>query len=173
MKKIVSFLLATLTLLSIFVTTALAAEEATPTVMTELSQLYINGKKFDQAEYPKNTSRGDLQILAVAEVGFKSQTSSSGYGLYIYVYNPSCYSFEDSDSNIVQMGLNFESNSYVYYGLKIMSKSSDNRFIKFKVVSYGQNAASELYKLQANAAERVYNIPLLRLKKTGKSLFIL
>ncbi|MBE6581279.1 MAG: hypothetical protein E7650_06675 [Ruminococcaceae bacterium] len=168
MKKIMAFLLAALTLISVFAVTALAAEEATPSVMTELEQLYIDGKQFKASDYPKNTSRQDLQILAVAESGFKSQTSSSGYGLYIYVYNPGCYAFEDSDNNTVQMGLNLSSASYVYYGLKIMSKSSDNRFIKFKVQSYGQNAASELYKLQQNASERAYNIAALRLKKNSQ-----
>jgi len=168
MKKIMAFLLAALTLISVFAVTALAAEEATPSVMTELEQLYIDGKQFKASDYPKNTSRQDLQILAVAESGFKSQTSSSGYGLYIYVYNPGCYAFEDSDNNTVQMGLNLSSASYVYYGLKIMSKSSDNRFIKLKVQSYGQNAASELYKLQQNASERAYNIAALRLKKNSQ-----
>ena len=148
MRKILAFVLAVFSLISVFAMTALAAEEATPSVVKELEQLYIDGKQFKEADYPKNTSRQDLQILAVAEVGFKSQSSSSGYGLYIYVYNPGCYAFEDNDRNSIQIGLNYSAAAYSFYGLKLYSKSDDNRFLKFKVISYGQNGANELYKNQ-------------------------
>lgn len=163
MKKIVSFLLAVLLLSSVFVVTAFAATPAKASVTTELAQLRIDGKRFNEAEYPVDKSRDDVEVLAVAEKGFRTLTSSPDYGLYIYVYNPSCIAFEANKNNSVQIGLNLNSSDYSFYGLELMSRTEDHRFYKYRVTSYGKNLVSELYTEQKNVSERVYNIPTIRL----------
>lgn len=168
MKRLITFVLAVMMLASVFVMTALAVEESTPSIMADLAGLMIDGEKFNEANYPKDTSRSDVEFLAVAEKGFRTISSSDNYGLYIYVYNPSCIAFESSEKNSVQIGLNYDADVYSYYGLSLCSRSEDYRFLKYKVTSYGQNLASELYKLQGKASERVYNIPAIRLTKDGE-----
>lgn len=154
---------------SAFAMTASAAIPKKASVMTELEQLHIGGEPFNEAKYPVNKNRDDIEILAVAEKGFRTLTSSSGYGLFIYVYNPSCMVFDVSSNNTVQIGLNLNSKDYSFYGLELMSRSDDHRFYKYKVVGYGNNAASELYQQQEKVTERIYNVPVVRLS-SGNTL---
>ena len=167
MKKTMAFVLAVLMLVSSFVVTALAATPVKAIVTKELEQLKIDGKLFNEADYPVDKSKKDIQVLAVAEKGFRTLTSSPDFGLYIYIYNPSCIVFDENKDNSVQIGLNFDSNDYSFYGLKLMSRSEDRRFYKYKVIDYGNNAASELYQAQEKVSERVYNIPTVRLSSSN------
>lgn len=163
MKKILSFMFAVLFVASLFAMTASAAVTKKARVVTELEDLYIGGEQFDEAKYPVDKNRDDIEILAVSEMGFHTLTTSSNYGLFIYIYNPSCMKFDNSPNNTVQIGLNLDSRDYSFYGLELMSRSDDHRFYKYKVVGYGNNAASELYQQQEKVAERVYNVPVVRL----------
>ena len=162
MKKAVSFLLAVLMLVSVFAV-AVFATPTKPSVLTELAGLRVDGKQFNESDYPIDKSRDDIEVLSVAEKSFRTLTSSPDYGLYIYVYNPSCVVFDVNKSNSIQIGLNLDSNDYSFYGLELMSRSDDHRFYKYRVVSYGSNIVSDLYKLQESVSERVYNIPTIRL----------
>lgn len=154
---------------SAFAMTASAAIPKKASVMTELEQLHIGGEPFNEAKYPVNKNRDDIEILAVSEKGFRTLTSSSGYGLFIYVYNPSCMVFDVSSNNTVQIGLNLNSKDYSFYGLELMSRSDDHRFYKYKVVGYGNNVVSELYQQQEKVTERIYNVPVVRLS-SGNTL---
>ncbi len=171
MEKILALMLALLSLLSVFCMSASAAVDAATddsVVMKELAQLKINGEPFDQSKYPVDQSRTDVEVLFVAEVGFKSITNSSNYGFYIYLYNPGCIKFENSPDDHVEFGLNMVVAAYNFYGLELASKSNDNRFLKYKVTSYGSNVVKQLWSLHENPGERVYNIPGIFLSKEGE-----
>ena len=168
MKKTVSFVLAVLMLASMFAVAAYATP-AKASVTTELAGLCIDGKQFNEADYPIDKNRDDIEVLAVAEKGFRTLTSSPDYGLYIYIYNPSCVVFSDSGS--LNIGINLDSESYSTYSLKLMSKSEDFRFYKYQVKGYYGNALSNLYKLQKNQGERVYTISLLNLSGEKTNIY--
>lgn len=170
MKRILAFILAVLSLLSVFAVTASAAAEAAADnskVMQDLSGLQVNGVSFDESNYPVDTSRSDLAVLCVAEVGFKSKNNSNGFGLYLYLYNPGCVEFEESENDYIQIGLNMVATSFKYYGLKLASKSKDNRFLKYEVTAYGVNVMKQLWSLHDNSGERVYNISGFKLVSNG------
>ena len=170
MKRIMCFVLALLSLLSVFALGVSAAADAAGDsngVMYDLAQMRVNGETFDQSQYPVDLSRSDLEVLGVAEVGFKSKTSSPDFAMYIYLYNPGCLVFENSANDYVQIGLNVIAESFKYYGLELDDISDDNRFLRCKVTAYGQNIVKELWAQHENSGERVYNIPGLKLVENG------
>lgn len=164
MKRILAFILAVLSLFSVFAVTASAAESATPSVMTELAGLQVAGKQFQEADYPKDATREDVELLVAVEKNFSTPESSNGYGFYVFLYNPSGKVL-DEKNNTIQIGLNYGSTDFSFYGLEFMSRSDDYRFYKFKVSGYGKNVVSELHERQERASERVYNIVALRLSE--------
>ena len=171
MKKVLALLLAILSLLSVCALTASAAADAVTdnsTVMQDLASLRTNGVAFDEKQFPVNTSRNDVEVLGVAEVGYRGKTNSTSFAMYIYLYNPGCIEFENTPNDYVQIGLNMVSDSYSYYGLELASKSNDNRFLKYKVTAYGVNVVKQLWSLQEKNGERVYNISGIKLVKDGK-----
>ena len=171
MKKVLALLLAILSLLSVCALTASAAADAVTdnsTVMQDLASLRTNGVAFDEKQFPVNASRNDVEVLGVAEVGYRGKTNSTSFAMYIYLYNPGCVEFENAPNDYVQIGLNMVSDSYSYYGLELASKSNDNRFLKYKVTAYGVNVVKQLWSLQEKNGERVYNISGIKLVKDGK-----
>ena len=163
MKRILCFIFCVLMLVSVCSLPALAADEPQKSVMEDLSTLYIDGKQFNEADYPLDPSDKNMYILTVVEKGFLNTSSSPDFALYIYVYNPSGLLVKDKLDNSVQIGVNADCTEYSFYGLRGQSVSADRRFIRFKVESYGTNSIVNLYKNQKQANERVYNVACLRL----------
>lgn len=169
MKRIICAFFAALLLISTFAVAVSAEVETTATVLKELETLKIDGKAFSEADYPVNTENKTLSVLAVSEVGYLTSSSSPTYALYLYVYNPSKIAITDNSVNSVQLGLNDQCDEYFYRAIKLLSKSPDNRFLKFKVIdssTYGY--VSKCYWEQESDNERVYNVVSFRVFVSGK-----
>ena len=162
MKRFIALVLAVLSFMSVLAVSASAATDKS-IVMQELAQLSVGGVQFNEANYPKNETRTDIEVLAVVEKGFQTIKSSPNYAMYIYVYNPSCKPFDAAFGNTVQIGVNLDSSSNSFYGLEIRSRSNDYRFYKFKVITYGANTVSKLYGGIDDVTNRIYNVVTLRL----------
>ena len=161
-------LLTVITLLSCFVMVVSAEDdEQTPSVMTDLAALEIDGVPFSEANYPLNTSDTGFYIITVIESHFVAKNNSPYFDLF--VYNPSGQAIADVEWNAIQIGLNDQCEEYFYVGLKILSRSSDQRFIKAKAVSTQMYGSKDRCIVNhASNDERFYNIASLRLKvKTG------
>lgn len=169
MKRIICAFFAALLLISTFAVAVSAEVETTATVLKELETLKIDGKAFSEADYPVNTENKTLSVLAVSEVGYLTSSSSPTYALYLYVYNPSKIAITDNSVNSVQLGLNDQCDEYFYRAIKLLSKSPDNRFLKFKVVDSGTYGyVNQLYRKQESDNERVYNVVSFRVFVSGK-----
>ena len=169
MKRILCFVFVAVFLMATF-SVAAGAETTTITpVMKELATLYVDGKQFSEADYPADASDKNLYVIAMLENGFVSTSYSPTYELFLYIYNPSCITFGDFASNSIQIGLNYDCKEYNFFGLDIVSRSTDQRFLKVKVAYsniYGSNAPC--YKDQQYEDERVYNIVNIRFYTNGK-----
>ena len=164
-KKILCALLAAITLLSCFALAVSAEDEQTPSVMTDLSALEIDGVPFSKENYPRDTSDPDFYIITVIESHFVSKDNSPDYDLFIYIYNPSGQDIADVQWNAIQVGFNDQCKEYSYVGLKLLSKSSDDRFIKAKVVSSQMYDSKDCCVINHESNDmRIYNIASLRLK---------
>ena len=170
MRKILCVILAALMMASSLCIMVGAASENSPSVLEELNTLKINGVPFSEANYPLVPEQSGLQMITAAERGFSSLTSSPDFAFYLYLYNPSGMELADSTMNSVQMGLSKECESaeYFYFGLKMLSKTDDNRFVKYKIVTSMYNPADRLYKRQNSAGTRIYNIVSFRLLENGQ-----
>ena len=107
----------------------------TSDVMEDLSRMYIDGKKFDAAEYPLNVDSDYMLLLNLIEYAWADYgegDDSSAYGLYFYLYNPSGDKPLARGAHLVQMSVS-KSDFYVKYLLKLVSASEDYRFLKFKL----------------------------------------
>ena len=170
MRRILCLLLSALTLFACLSFTVLAAEKATPDVMQELSKLTVNGEAFSADKHlPKVSEKNGLGIITVVETGFNVSTNHSGYNLFIYVYNPSGQVFVEDEFNSVQVGFNDDCDLYRFIGVKILSRSSDQKFLKIAVrntTTYGSIA--RCYTEQENPGMRVYNLVGLRFLVNGE-----
>ena len=63
-------------------TISAASEEASPSIMEELPTLYIDGKQFNEADYPVNKEDPNKYVISVVEKGFKSISSSPDFALH-------------------------------------------------------------------------------------------
>ena len=163
MKKILCLILCLISVVSCCSMTISAASETATVVENELAQMTVAGEKFSEANYPVDTENSDKYVITVFEKGFKSVSSSSGFGLYVYIYNPNCEEIKNTSENSIQIGINLYADNYYFYGLSLMSKSEDNRFLKYMVVSRGAVGVNTLFMMQEAPNERVYNIGTLRL----------
>lgn len=152
-KKFLMFLLALVLLFGDTVQTVFAEETPkynrdTSDIVYDLKDLKIDDKEFNYLNFGYDKD-GQTQMLYFAEVGFSMQNSSN-YALYLYVYNPTCSEYGwDSKANVVQMAEAFNEdglpsptakdengllNSYRKFNLKYCNKTSDNLYIKYRVV---------------------------------------
>lgn len=148
MKKILSFIFVVLLLLS-SVIPAFAAESSAVVdydetkVETDLISVY--GDKLSSM-FPKNSNKKEMQLITVLEHGYYSDTkfSSSDYGLYIYMYNPSGIKVNGSILDIINMANGWDSKgvptSYINNYIKLISYSDDYTLLKYKVVTKGDLA---------------------------------
>ena len=92
-------------------------------------------KETDLSAYPRN-ALGESDIISFVEYCYSDDENYSGhFGLYIYVYNPTCTDIVKADEyNSVNMLVGFnEDGSGIYdnVNLKYLSKSEDNKFYKY------------------------------------------
>ncbi len=171
MKKALCMLLVVLTLFSTFAVFVSAESSSAPSVMSELAGLRIDGKAFSESDFPLDEKDKNLYILAAAEKNFRTVSNSPQFELYFYIYNPSGMELKTNDRNSIQIGMDedCESAKYCYFGIKIHSKSVDNRFLKISVTtSKYYSSMSLLLSRQKSTSRRVYNVALIRFVVDGK-----
>ena len=171
-RKIMCVLLSAVTLFACFAFTVAAAEESVPDVMEELATLKIDGEAFSTSKHlPKvvdEEGKPGLGIITVKETGYGDGNTRN---LYIFIYNPSGQYLSDGDYNRVQIGINDDCELYEFFGIKIMSLSQDQKFLKIRIedsIKYGSK--SRAFDNQENKVSRVYNIVSLLFEKNGEKL---
>ena len=167
MKKYITILVLTVLLgSSLFGLTAIAYADTTTIVenfddtyvLTDLADATVFGKKFNTADYPKD-SKGELRLLDFTEYCFSTKFELQyNYGLYLYIYNPQCIAFDDSILNKVQIATEYnskgEATKYEKFNISICSATADRLFYKFKV-----EGVSSIYdRVALSSDERQYDV---------------
>ena len=123
-------------------------------VEEDLALTFIDGKRFDEAEYPLDKDADYMMLLNLVEYGFEEEDKSS-YGLYFYIYNPSGMVIRFFGQHSVQLSLR-ENSAYRKIGLDLLDHSDDWRFLKFKLATL--NFGGKKIYDQVDAAKRDYFI---------------
>lgn len=169
MKKIVCLLLALLPLLSL-ATLVVGAVTDTSDVMDDLSKVKIDGEAFSPEKHLADADVNGLTLITVIEQNLKNTSYSPDYDLFFYVYNPSGIVFQDSEWNNVLIAMDDQSAGYHKIGLEILSRSSDEKFLKLRVVDSQLYATGkdQCYLEHANPGERIYNVASFHLVSNGE-----
>ena len=175
MKRILSIFLCLTFLIGVFAVPIVALEApeniATSAVMTDLANMSVEGRRFNEVYYPKSNSADYVRILSFLEYGYDYAGDQKDYGIYVYVYNPACKNFL-TEGNKIQIAAGKSENTVGLarkYPLTEISRSGDNRFIKYKVSNLKPNGAvTEIYNL-LDRTERIYQISGIELKLAGST----
>ena len=139
--------------------TALSYEQTS--VMDDLTNATIDGKKFSVSDYPADKSR-QTQVLSFVEYCYSADTAKQGnYGLFVYVYNPKRLAIETgSPLNAIQLSIS--NASYTKYPLTFLNEDQDGLFYKCKVALTDEQKQAILSTLDSeNRVYRVSGIELL------------
>ena len=173
-KRIFCIILCFIVLFGVFVIPGSAEDEkdiSTSDVMSDLKVMNIGGAKFSEVLYPKNPALTHVQILSFLEYGYDYSGDQSDYGIYVYVYNPSCKNIKKSNYNKIQIGaVRDESATPIYrkYQLDEVSRSSDNRFIKYRIKDLKiPNSTNYLYDI-VDSSRRIYKVSGIELVTEGQ-----
>ena len=110
-KKILCLVLAILMITALAV--PVSAAEDVSEVYADLSASVLDGKKFDPADFPKDSSDNNVYLLTVNERGYNSKDMSK-YGFYVYLYNPSGAALNVSSSkNKIEMAVDWDDESQI------------------------------------------------------------
>ena len=173
-RRIISLLLCFITLFC-FLAFPGAAQDAedisTSDVMSDLKVMTIGGSKFSEIFYPKNPALTHVQVLSFLEYGYDYSGDQSDYGIYVYVYNPSCKNIKESNYNKIQIGAVKDENVtpiYRKYQLDEISRSPDNRFIKYRLRDVKiPNSTNCLYDI-VDSSRRIYKVSGIELLTDGQ-----
>ena len=139
-------------------------------VLDDLEGSTIDGESFNAAEY-KITLGKDTSVLSLVEFCYATNPSLQGdWGLYIYVYNPEKYQFENNTGlNTAQLSFG-DAENYHKYPLKFLNASLrdgyEGLFFKYKVIFTAEQKAEILRALDPN--ERVYRMGEIELLHHGE-----
>lgn len=138
----------------------------TSSVEEDLALTFIDGKRFDEAEYPLDKDADYMMLLNLVEYGFEEEDKSS-YGLYFYIYNPSGMAIRILGKSSIQLSLK-ENSAYHKIGLDFLDHSDDWRFLKFKLAT--QNFGGKKIYDQVDAAKRDYFIAGIEIDSVTKGV---
>lgn len=174
MKRITTFLLAMLMVVMLILPTS--AADVTSEVYSDLRTATLGGKRFDPAQYPKNSGDTAVHVLTVNERGY-STSDMSEYGLYVYLYNPSGIALDiNSVNNRIQMATEWDKDSmlptmYSKFKLDFVSVSHEKGyeyvFYKFKVG--GEIGSGRTINTYVQALGRMYDISGVEVQKMSLS----
>lgn len=117
-------------------------------VEEDLSNFYIDGKAFNEADYPVDKTNNQMRLIFLYEYGYipredyidRSDASKAEnfYELFFYVYNPSCLTVSEwSNRDKVQLSLsNALELGYHKFDLYLVDQSEDGRFLKYCIWDY-------------------------------------
>ena len=124
-------------------------------------------------QYPKNPL-GDLEVIRFTEYCYSEKAFfEQYYGLYLYVYNPTETEIAET-GNVVNMAISYDVNGeptdYEDLSLEYCSKTSNNRFLKYRVEkSADVLGIARLYEKEHG--ERRYDVVGIQLMtKSGDTL---
>lgn len=105
----------------------------TSDVMDDLAGISVSGAAFNETDYPYDSSSDFCTLLTMFEYGYSYYRNFDKYNLIFYVYNPSCKMILDDYRNKVSLSVTRANanDDYYKYSLKMLSHSTDYRFIKF------------------------------------------
>lgn len=106
------------------------------------------------------------QIISFTEYCFDKEMKLENYSLYFYLYNPQLIRFNyESSLNKIQFSIG--EHEYYKYGIELLSKSDDSRFLKFKIKL--DDSELKRIKEEINVDKRVYNVSGIELLRTGNN----
>lgn len=164
---ILSFITAVIIISSIFFGVSgglYAAAAETESFTDELSRITIDGKAFDEADFPA-VADGQAEVLYFHELGYSYYgNAQSDYELIVYIYNPNQSSVIADIRNTIQMKTGSAAR-YEKYTLSLERSSTDNRFFKFSVKLSEAEKTEVLSSLDSSA--RRYEISSIELMYSG------
>lgn len=127
------------------------------------------GMNVDFSKYKKNTEDKVAKVLELLEYAYDANGNQNDYGLYVYVYNPSCEKINTSSQyNTIQLATETNSGTTAYKKYKLIfisrsngnggSNDAENLYYKFKI-DLPSSFVSEL-----NKVKRVYHVVDLELQ---------
>lgn len=141
-----------------------AAAAETESLMDELSRITIDGKAFNEADFPA-VADGQAEVLYFHEGGYSYYgNAQSDYELIVYIYNPNQSSVIADIRNTIQMKMGSAAR-YEKYTLSLERSTSDNRFFKFSVKLSEAEKTEVLSSLDSSA--RRYEISSIELMYSG------
>ncbi len=177
--RVFSFLFVFLFLASFFVPPVVAlAEELSPSslsdfdntsVLSDLQNAVIDGKKFDTNNYPKGLLNDDPVVLSFLEYCYSLESECLPYyGLYLYVYNPSGLRISTGSlANKVQIAFDYDANNnpvdYEKLHLTVCDCTADHLLYKLKI----DERVSEIYRRVSSQSERRYDVSSIELQFVG------
>lgn len=151
-------------------------------VMDDLKTATINGKPFDTANYPYD-STGIIkhpEIMTVVEYCYSIRPAQrENYGVYIYFYNPQALNISTASmANKIMLGVkygtdkdgNITVDDYEKFALQFCSKSTGDYhdlFYKFKVIDHKSAVDGKTIEQRVNSNARRYDISEIELITVG------
>ena len=130
-------------------------------VMDDLSAMTIDGELFELSNYVPDKIR-DVQVLSFIEYCYSANTENqNNFGLYAYLFNPRQTVFSDVSTNKILFSY---SNEYHYFPVEILDKSSDELFLKLKIVLSEEEKTTILESLVPERRE--YKISGIQLRSS-------
>ena len=170
-KKILAFALGALALSS-FVLPSTSRSMGAP--MPFMASAQVAAKNFDasmieydladidlDSQYPKD-AQGKTDVIRFQEYMYsESDAYANSYGLYLYVYNPTEKPIR-AMGNVANMAISYgrdgKPTDYENVALTLLDKTSDNRFLKFKVTDAKVFLEHAKIYASANDGARRYDV---------------
>ena len=108
---------------------------------TKVTEDLLKMEAYSKGRFPVDETAEYCDIIDFIEYGYDYTGSTKDYGLYLYLYNPSCREIDTASSkNKIQLraapaneNIAGGDKLWAKYNLTFLSKSNDNLFYKFKV----------------------------------------
>ena len=172
LKKVIALFLLLAIFISSFsfsVSAAVSDNINTTDVLSDLEKMCINGELFNSEKYPADSKADYITVLSFLEYGYDYSGNQRDYGIYIYIYNPSCKRFVNSYQNKIQIGTQAGDikNNFYKYELEEISHSSDHRFYKYKIADLRPATTSSYLYQTVFSSERIYHVSGIELLSQG------
>lgn len=141
-------------------------------IIAELEAATVGGQPFDFADYPKKDN-GEMEFIALSEVGYTQTGAGGNYALYLYIYNPTEKSIVTSGKNSVTLAVQFDDSGiaagYEKFDLAFVEASDNNRFLKFRIVDHISAYDGKKISQRVDRDARKYVISEVEIQHLGQS----
>ena len=171
MKRIITVFLMIVLCFQLLPLSAFAGN-ANDGILGELAGATVGGEAFDLEDYPKQDG-ASAELLSFMEKGYAFNGDQSGFGMYVYVYNPSERIIVES-GNMITMAVKFDENgvaeSFEKFDLRFIEKTENNRFYKFVVEDHVSVHDGKMVSQRVDKAGRRYTVSEIEMKYLGSFL---